>query len=166
MLYIWWSFGEMWLHGRMHFPRIGYGAACTCHLLYECMSLQWPVLPRHGWIKPGVSCLFEKSLGCMFHLPLHNANLNLFPLYINNPIVKIKYTLLEWMILVVIWELSLNQCYNFCYYWNSITEATLLAVFSQLFSVYHCLSKIRFLGLFGIYFFYSWYEINYSFICS
>lgn len=64
------------------FPRIGYGAACTCHILYEYMFLCWPVLLRYGWIKPGVSCRFTKSLECMFHLFFHNASLNLFPLYI------------------------------------------------------------------------------------
>lgn len=43
---------------------------------------------------------------------------------------------------------SLNQCHSFCYHWNIITEAILLPVFSQLYSLYSCLGKIRFFILF------------------
>lgn len=57
---------------------------------------------------------------------------------------------------------SLNQCLIFAYHWNTITEATLLPVFSQLFSMYYCLGKIRFLPFSSLLLYLTW---NTLFLC-
>lgn len=76
--------------------------------------------------------------------------------------MKVKHNFPEWLIQ------SLNQCHNLCYHWNNITAATLLPVFSQLFSstTTAWVKLDLFLFLLFYYFFSVWSGICYSFICS
>lgn len=87
------SFGGVW-HERLLFPRIGYGAACTWPCLYECVLLNWPVLPGYWWIKPCVHCHL-KWLQCMFAVKQYQLDLIPF-LYTNSLLVTIKHNLNEW----------------------------------------------------------------------